>query len=341
MKNGEDSLPVYKQVDGNLIRIPEDKRDPNRHYTRVTTPEGSYFVEFSEEEERQHISASEEWERRRPDREKDVQIREERRQRFRESLRYEYRYIAFLDILGWSDLLEKSAFDSEQTKKMGVFIDSVISHGSFIEQANQNSRIDNPFGDPQLTHFSDTLVLSTRGDRYGPNMLLYHLRDITDNLLRFGFFVRGGITCGLLIHRGSMIYGPGLVDAYNLERNHAVVPRILLSDDLAKVWQGGPPVQDISGRALGRTKDWRLDSDGRRFFDFLQGPILHMPDAIVNNEFEKGRLADIRERISAVLSDPSIQISVQKKYSWLARYFNDILTEYPTIELDHIPFSLA
>lgn len=42
---------------------------------------------------------------------------------------------------------------------------------------------------------------------------------------------------GLLIDRGSMVYGPGLVRAYELEDKLARMPRIILDESLAEAWE--------------------------------------------------------------------------------------------------------
>ena len=41
--------PVFKKIDGQLVPIPGNQRDPNRRYGAVSSRDGSYLVEFTDE----------------------------------------------------------------------------------------------------------------------------------------------------------------------------------------------------------------------------------------------------------------------------------------------------
>jgi hypothetical protein len=49
-----------------------------------------------------------------------------------------------------------------------------------------------------------------------------------DFFVREDFFVRGGLTVDLFHIREGLIFGPALVEAYELESRHAVHPRVVL-----------------------------------------------------------------------------------------------------------------
>jgi hypothetical protein len=71
------------------------------------------------------------------------------------------------------------------------------------------------------------------------------------------------------LHRESLVYGPALVRAYDLENNYSRVPRVVLDEPIAHVWGPGLRVQTGDGRLLGFRKTWRKDNDGWFFFDYL------------------------------------------------------------------------
>ena len=69
-------------------------------------------------------------------------------------------------------------------------------------------------GNPVLTQFSDSLVISVDDDRYGRDALQNALYSLTSNLIDYGFLLRGGVTRGELFHDVGLVFGPALIEAY-------------------------------------------------------------------------------------------------------------------------------
>jgi hypothetical protein len=59
--------------------------------------------------------------------------------------------------------------------------------------------------------------------------MIYSVGLFQYSLLRHGFFVRGGITVGPLYMDEDMVYGKGLLDAYDAECKLARDPRVVLA----------------------------------------------------------------------------------------------------------------
>ena len=93
--------PVFKKIDGQLVPIPGNQRDPNRRYGAVSSRDGSYLVEFTDKEEIERDEEERRWEAEKPQREAIRNRQEEEAKKFRESLIYENRIVAFIDVLGW------------------------------------------------------------------------------------------------------------------------------------------------------------------------------------------------------------------------------------------------
>lgn len=92
---------------------------------------------------------------------------------------------------------------------------------------------------PEVTTFSDNVVVSyadCRGAAPGCwaelvcDHCAWHVARVADRALQLGILVRGGISYGPCIHEDSVVFGPGMVDAYELESDIAVYPRVVVSE---------------------------------------------------------------------------------------------------------------
>ncbi len=326
-----ENRPVYRYVNGELVRVPGDVRDPKRRYAAFALG----HREFTDEEERQRDEEEAKWEAERPQREAEAKRQQEEAEKFRASLQYENRVVAFLDVLGWKNVIAQSCFDSELTCKLGIALKTIQGHVQMNEWTSQNVGDGCWPCDPQITHFSDCILLSVLADGNAAHELPFYLHGIVSNLLSLGFMVRGGIAAGLLIHRGSMAYGPALIRAYELESEYADVARIILDKPIAEAWGQGMSVQNKNGSLIGYQKTWRQELDGWRFYDFLQ-PFTNMPGIKVQGNDVDRSLAPVRAFIMAGLEDHKENVRVLAKYQWAAQYFNDILGEYPQSSLQII-----
>jgi len=249
----QEKVPVFRVVNGQPVRVPGDVRDPKRRYSSVANAQtgDSYLREFTDEEERQRDAEEAAWAAGQPQREAEAKRREEEALLFRQSLKYEARIVAFLDVLGWSQVIEASVSSVAITQSLGIAMKGLGSH----VKLNQWQRENGPWpGDPMITHFSDSLLISFAADRAAQTSLEMTLGAIIHGLLLSGFVVRGAISCGLLIHREWLAYGPAFIRSYQLESTHAKMPRIILDRPLAEAWGPGIPIQNRDGSLIGVSK---------------------------------------------------------------------------------------
>ncbi|MDF3033200.1 MAG: hypothetical protein K0R76_154 [Alphaproteobacteria bacterium] len=333
-----DKLLVYRRdAHGNRIPVPSNQRAPNRRYASVSSPDESYDLEFTDEEEKLRDEEEAKWTAAHPQREKEAQQRKEEAAKFRTSLQYENRVVAFLDILGWGNMIMKSSKDPELTRNLGIALNLYQGYAEMTEWTTRLGAEERWPGDPQITHFSDSILISVLSDNNASHVLLNYLQGIVMSLLNLGLLIRGGITLGQLIHRGPMAYGPALNQAYHLESTIAKFPRIILDHSLAKTWGQGSSVQNTDGSLIGHMKTWRQDSDGYRFYDLLQ-PYPNMPDIVINSSQVDMVLAPYRKLIVEGLENNKLNEKTFPKYQWGAKYFNDVLGEYPQSSLEEIKF---
>jgi|SaaInlStandDraft_7_1057024.scaffolds.fasta_scaffold65596_1 hypothetical protein len=326
---------VFRKVDGKLVPIPGNKRDPNRRYGSVGSKDGGYHVEYTDEEEQERDEEERKWEAEKPLREAERTRQEKDAKKFRDSLIYENRIVAFIDILGWKNAIIESNNNPELATELGLALSVFDMHKKMTEwkekRASEQGWSGGWLGDPQITHFSDSILFSIKFDKHATSEMSLFLWSITSYFLGKNFLLRGGIAAGKLIHKNSIVYGPALIDAYKLERDVTGHPRIILSDTLSYAWGRGDGVSFQDGTFIGHVKTWRKDTDGKRFYDFLQ-PFPNIPSIEVNISTYSKNLEPIRKLIiSRLEKHPTVdhELKIHEKFKWLARYFNEITEEYP------------
>lgn len=169
--------------------------------------------------------------------------------------------------------------------------------------------------------FSDALVLASPvgddGDEAAVAELISHAALLQLNLATSDFFVRGGLSIGLFHIRDGLIFGPALVDAYELESRSAVNPRIVLSKAAEKV---APRPSTLLN----------CDGDGCTFINYLDPLFDDVEDPAVILEAH-------RDRVVARLGRRDKK-RVWEKYRWVAEYHNAFVRrELPEIDEALVP----
>jgi hypothetical protein len=142
-------------------------------------------------------------------------------------LAYKLHLIAYLDILGFRELIKS---------KPPAFISHVI--GQAIQWTSPEREDQKAFKE-NYVNFSDLIVhtipLETPAVRASGGDLYYEIKNLAfaqAALINEGVLIRGALTAGLLERSYRVLFGPGLIAGYELERDYAQFPRIILSPDL-------------------------------------------------------------------------------------------------------------
>jgi len=162
-------------------------------------------------------------------------------------MKYEERLVAFIDILGFKEIVKQSENDTSKIELIYSVLNylkkwEVPEKWSLklvkIEEDAQKRGVEN-FDmryKTNTTSFSDSIVVSVKIDNNVNEMtstLITNLSYIGAILFEKGILFRGGLTLGNIIHdENGTVFGQGLIDAYKLESNNAKYPRIILSDKL-------------------------------------------------------------------------------------------------------------
>jgi hypothetical protein len=164
----------------------------------------------------------------------------------------------------------------------------------------------------QSAFFSDTLVLAApivkgTDETVATGGLMRQAMWLQNDLLAEGFFVRGGLSLGALHVSDNALFGPSLVEAYDLESRAAVHPRIVLSRAAAETQRG-----TAGGSMLLR------DDDGQTFIDYL-GAAFDEPDDPLS--VLRGHRDTVIDRLHAHRRSKRRW----EKYRWLGEYHNAVV----------------
>jgi hypothetical protein len=138
---------------------------------------------------------------------------------------YSQRYVAFIDILGFGNIVRQSVQLPGQAAALLQIFDRM--HKRWSDEALKATHA-NMGDDFRVQSFSDCTVMSEAATPRGLAHLLLMVTQFTLELMGQGFLVRGGVAKGLLHHADKAVFGPAFLDAYALERDIACFPRIVV-----------------------------------------------------------------------------------------------------------------
>lgn len=215
---------------------------------------------------------------------------------------YEDRYLAFVDVLGFADLVAQSATSSEIITRLSRTLSRLSVRASSARSAELHI---------EATSFSDTVVISAPTTADALYRMFEIIEELNFELLSANMLLRGAIVQGPVLHTSEFVFGPALVSAYRLETSTSFHPRIMLA----------PPVF-VAAMA---------DSERGRFVPFV---VLDNYDVPYLNPFARwqslnsfeptalDQLVQLQGIIAAGLLAGANNPSVGEKYKWLGRKLN-------------------
>jgi hypothetical protein len=184
-------------------------------------------------------------------------------------------------------------------------------------------RTDSPW---PAAFFSDTLVVAAPiepgREESAVGGLLAQSSWLQCDLTLRGYFVRGALTVGKLHLHDGLLFGPALVEAYDLEMKRAHHPRIIL----------GRRALDVMTQTLESYEEpasaphnWELlrDQDGETFVDYLGSSIVDY----VLDPAELG-LEQHRDLLTERLEVHRRVRKTWEKYRWCAEYHNAVCDRF-------------
>jgi hypothetical protein len=252
-------------------------------------------------------------------------------------LKYENRLIAFIDILGFKEIVSSSEKDDSKVE----FLYSVLNYLKSwetseswssqlveIEEDAQKKGVENfDIRDKtNSTAFSDSIVVSVKVENNVNEMastLIVNLAYIGAILFEKGILFRGGLTIGNLIHNeNGTVFGKGLIDAYQLESNNAKFPRIVLSDKLLN--QLNYPLETKRNRYPYHQYIERFNDGCVGFHQMIYFQVMESWTEMTDEKL-KLSLGKIRKVIINGLDTSFENPSVFEKFKWLKEQYNKLI----------------
>ena len=149
----------------------------------------------------------------------------------------------FVDFLGFRAAAQQED-ETQRMKLLSVLRSLSALQGEFAATVTVHESGTAYYVKPTISTFSDHIVISyplhsikeqmeLPDDADESTLVVYHLQQLLGSIaaaaLRIGFLIRGAATIANLYHSGGVVFGPALVEAYELERKTAVYPRVVVS----------------------------------------------------------------------------------------------------------------
>jgi hypothetical protein len=139
-------------------------------------------------------------------------------------IKYEEKVVAFIDVLGFSNLVY-----NDKTEPIEQYYDMILT--DFKEAASKNEL--------KFLMISDSIVVHAPLNKKEFLTVVKVVNDLQHRLILKGILIRGGISFGKLYvnETDNIIVGPGMINAYNLELV-ADYPRIIIDRNfITKFWK--------------------------------------------------------------------------------------------------------
>lgn len=230
--------------------------------------------------------------------------------------------VAFVDVLGFVQRTSE-AYASGTAPQLLVDIRTALQRA--FCHVEPHTDVGRPLW--SIAAFTDNIVLGRPISDDGEGELgvtMMKLSRFQLEMVRAGFFVRGGVTVGQLYMDGQFVFGDGLIEAHRLESTVARDPRIVLSTSARDYlnqhmsYYGGPAGSPQYDEVL-------LDADRQWFLNYLEA--LNRTEEELPPDIDGIR--QHKERIEAALSTYASTPPIWSKYAWVAGYHDWFCAEYP------------
>jgi hypothetical protein len=217
-----------------------------------------------------------------------------------DSLKYDQRLVAFLDLLGITQKIRETAKNKEESE--------IISTMSKIKNIVE-SEINTAPMPIDMLYISDSFIFVCRKEVLG-----YFLKMLsciqTHILIECKILLRGALEYGDVVVRdeGKQIIGPAYIDAYLRQEKDAIYPRIIMGNSVLKLLLNQPYEKIIS-----QDQEASLDYIGA----YMESEKKNKNDMIIRLRREGvfDHLCDEYKKY-----DNENELSIRAKYAWTINY---------------------
>lgn len=241
-------------------------------------------------------------------------------------VRYAVALVTYLDVLGFKKLVAaRSAGDVSRIIRL---VKEAVQPVRFKTRLRE-------IPDDQYVNFSDLSVIATplEKTRSRPAVQLFsqllHLVHAQSMLLfGEGIVIRGAVTIGEVVRSRGQLFGPAVIRAYELERDFAKYPRIIIDRRIFSAFHGIPGAWHTDERTDKGSLRWLIskDDDGWMFVDYLRAMHSELDDSSSYTGWLDQHRSFIRKQLRRHASEPSIR----QKYEWLDGYHRATIARMKT-----------
>lgn len=210
--------------------------------------------------------------------------------------KYEKKILVFFDVLGFKEMVQSKYLKEPESIKEILNTMHVLSSPSYSSE---------------LIIFSDSVInilnIKPKYSEHGQsfvdylNVIFNNIASIQVNMFGlYGVLIRGSIVIGDIFYESenNLLFGPALIDAYELESKYSIYPRFLI----------GKTIMDEIGEE--KWLDITEDVDGHYYIDVFK--------CLVKLEPEKHNLAMLKYKIKNEINKlgESPNLGVLSKHSW-------------------------
>lgn len=231
-------------------------------------------------------------------------------------LQYTQYYIAFLDLLGFKNIInEKTCHDI-----FTIFLNirNPVMQVQIYQNEAWHSLIDKETVQKiNIKVMSDSILFyipTTEKDALCTLITVCTWFQVSMIQLQEPILLRGGIVCGDMLALGDVTYGPGLTNAYLMEDKIAKYPRIIMEEALVE-------------RAFKETsKKCHPLLQKFLFRDFDEYCTLDYLSAFHGDKSHKQTVQQFNSHVNTVLQS-ELNLSIREKYSYLEEKMKIVLAQ--------------
>ena len=242
--------------------------------------------------------------------------------------RFQNRFVAFVDVLGFRNLVERMSHEDRIFATVRDALKVLDRQALGFQQYRRERRSKRQelrrkggvsvVGETnlQMTAFSDCFVLSEVSPAWH---VLAAVQSLGARFLAEGILTRGAVVLGKAYHNGRVLFGPGIIEAYELESRVAKYPRILVTDAVREAVWG-------YHEGLWKSRLLTRDADGCWYVNLLVPSFsswapLSGPDSPTDT---RAHLKQVHRSLTAAWQSAQGNTENMSKVWWLIHQFNKV-----------------
>jgi len=240
-------------------------------------------------------------------------------------------FIAYFDILGFAEIVNQE--NKFMDLKVLHTINDIIKNTKKVIPILRNTE-----NTLKMKVFSDNFLICTENDYIA---LISLVSCLQSSFISCDLFIRGSLYYGDLVCNDDFVYGKGLIDAYKIESEISIFPRIVIDDTFFKGAHSYVNItckRELSDDELLESFNefYCIDFDTNKYINYLGV----MDNFIIDKSTKYGFYELLKDHAK------NIRVGLQsknkrklQKYQWCRKYHNEICKKYQHDDL-HIEFPL-